>query len=462
MANVLCRNDREPLAGWSQQMSEILWFGKVSSSPRGRGQGWARCQHMGDTLMPTHRLHFCFLVSGPKMPVTSETHSSDISLMKVTDQKFRKIYRPDFAAQTSESDHLANEGFPNEAFAPAPPYLAIAANPPHRIDRTVWQRRQLLWIGTVTFAIQLPWSSLFQRFVGPVAVVVFEPGRGAMLLSPPAPGSRTYRFPFHHPVELFVGSIVLRMCWARKLHPYAQPRPPNAQPRKPRRPVRSKGPAIVHADNLRQPVALKKPCKHALNRSPMLGPKQPHGQPITAEQIPHRQRFAPLSIASVKPAFEIHSPNVVGTSGAGQRPVRAHAGCGPTPARRGRQVQPFEAPGYRSHARSQAPTLPQLHPQLLGSPIRMLAPPILDSFALPLLQLARHSLGSARTVVQSPLPALQKTLLPLVGRLAAHAENTTAGSHRLFLPEQHHHQTSSLPYYRSIVPRHDRRKPPVL
>src|SRR5579862_1158201 len=93
--------------------------------------GCARCQHMGDTLMPTHRLHFHFSMGGLPMLVTNRPHRSSISLMKLTDQEFGIIDRPDSPPQTPQRNHLSDESFPYETFAPCPAYLPVAANPPH-------------------------------------------------------------------------------------------------------------------------------------------------------------------------------------------------------------------------------------------------------------------------------------------------------------------------------------------
>jgi hypothetical protein len=422
----------------------------------------ARCQHMGDTLMPTHRLHFCFLMSGPWMPVKSWTHSSGVSLMKMADQEFGKIDRPNSSPQTPEGYCLSDESFPHKTFAPGPTNLSIAANPPALIARPISQHGQPPRKPPPTLAIQLPRSSLTQCFVGSGSIVVLEPGRSPMLLPSPAPGSRAYGFPFQYSVKLFVGSVVLRMRWPRELHSYAQSRPPNAQSRKPRWTLRCEGSAIVHANDLRPSIRLKKPCKHSLNRPPMLGRKQPHYQPVTAEQIPHGQRFAPFSVSGAEPAFEIHRPNLIGASSHCQRPMLAHTGFGRTPTRCGHEVQSFEPPSYRSQTRCLAPAQLQLCSKLLGPPVRVLLAPKLDPVDTLPFQPTRHPLGPARAIAQRPLPALQETLLPFVYRLAADAENTAPISQRLFFLEQHQHQASSLPNNRSSVPRHDRRKPPVL
>src|SRR5579863_2662579 len=272
-----------------------------------------------------------------------------------------------------------------------------------------------------------------------------QPTRRPMLLPLTRPGGWLCRFSFHHPMKLFVRPIVLRAAWSRKLHADSQPYPPDTQPRKPGRPGRGKGSSIVHSNDFWHPSFAEKPHKRCLHRPPLLRGQHSGHEPITAEQIPHRQRFAPLPIARTEPALEIHAPDLVG-------PVRHRQGRIPSCARLAgaapsslHQSQALQPTGNRSLDRG-TPTLPtKAGMQLLGTPMRMFPAPLPDPLDPVASQTARHSMWPARPVAQPPPSAVHKPTSPFVNGLATDTGNPAALSHRHFLPEQGLHQPPTLP-----------------
>ena len=55
----------------------------------------ARCQHMGDTLMPTHRLHFWFFSGSMTMLIKCRTHGARLPFVQMPDEQMRKPDRID-------------------------------------------------------------------------------------------------------------------------------------------------------------------------------------------------------------------------------------------------------------------------------------------------------------------------------------------------------------------------------
>src|SRR5579863_1348953 len=94
---------------------------------------------MGDSLMPTHGLHFRSLERTATMPIMRWTHGSLVALVQVSDQQLREIDCIHFLMKKAQSDLLAHEGLANKTFATSPPDLSIAANAPHHVSRPIFQ-----------------------------------------------------------------------------------------------------------------------------------------------------------------------------------------------------------------------------------------------------------------------------------------------------------------------------------
>src|SRR5260370_39891680 len=100
------------------------------------------------------------------------------------------------------------------------------------------------------------------------------------------------------------------------------------------------------------PVLRKRREKHPPNPLPTLIPQQSDDQQITAEQIPHRQGFHPLTILSAKPTLEIHGPHVIASASLGQSASTQLRPSGRTPARPTRQLHSLQPLAHRSRRRS--------------------------------------------------------------------------------------------------------------
>ena len=144
------------------------------------------------------------------------------------------------------------------------------------------------------------------------SIVAAYPTIGSPLLGSHGTRGRSRQISFQFPVHLLVRSILFRMARRNKFHLDSQRRPPGAQTCKPRRPARSKGAAIVHANNPGQTKALEQLHKDCTRTPPLLVGQQSLRQKIPTEQIPHGQGLDPLPIRRSEPAFEIGRPYLIG------------------------------------------------------------------------------------------------------------------------------------------------------
>ena len=413
---------------------------------------------MGNKLMPTHRLHFSIFDGAATMPVFDRTHPASVASVQSANQSLSKIDRHNRTPFGLQSHPLANERFPYEPLPPAPLDLPVAAHSPHGPAGRIGQLGQSPGIFSPTDPIPAPGRLLSQRLVRTFLVVAPQPHRDPMLLALPGPRHGAQRFPFEHPMKLFVRAVVLGMSGPGELHRDPQPPPPHAQTRKSRRPGRGKGSAIVHADDLRQPALPKQPRKHgARTRPPLIG-QQPRRQAISAAQVPHRQRLAALTIARAKPALEIHRPHLVGSLSQRQRRMQPHSAFAGSSPGLARQLEPTEPAAHRPQRRHTPALTPKPDLNFLWSPVGMLFARPSDARDRHRLQPARHLVRSPLSVAQSAAATLGETRPPFVGRLAAHAKKTTPLTDRLFVPEQCLDQAPPLPNNRMLFPRHDRSK----
>src|SRR5579862_5089129 len=110
---------------------------------------------MGDSLMPTHRLHFRFFGGMATVPVMYGTHRSQIALVQVADQQSRETDGIHSWTNGAQADLLTDEVLADKTSAASPPNLSIAANPPHRIVGAIFQVGQTLWKLPPALAIPL-------------------------------------------------------------------------------------------------------------------------------------------------------------------------------------------------------------------------------------------------------------------------------------------------------------------
>ena len=396
------------------------------------------------------------------MRIECWSHRSDISLVQVTDQQFCKINRVNSWANASQSDPLTNEGLSDESPATAPPNFSVASDAPHHTTAAIVYLRQGFWKSPWTFSIQLAGCHLSQGLVGTHLIVALQPDCRAMLLPSSRPSCGSGRFSLQDPMKLFVRSIVLRTTGPCKFHSYTQPHPPGTQTRKACGAFGCKRTSVVDPNHFRQSLTLEKSSKDGLDGLPMLADQYSSQQTVTTVQIPNGQRFATLSIASAEPTFEVHCPNVIGSPRYRQDRMLPHAGLARSPWHPTSKAQSLEPASNGSCARGTQLLLLKPRTDFLGSPIRMFFAHVADTLDPLVCHSCRHSLWASGSVLQCPTSALSKARLPFVSRFAADAQKTAYLKQGLFVPEQCLDQAPPLPNNRLNLPRHARRKPPLL
>lgn len=247
--------------------------------------------------------------------------------------------------------------------------------------------------------------------------------------------------------------VLLRFAGLDPLMPDSQPFPPDRQLRQPARRRRHKRRAVVAADRPRHPALAKGRFQH--RPRPLLVDTRHRRQPhqIAAGGVGHRQRFASLAVARLKPALVVDRPDVVRLLG-----MRQRFGGRRNPAR------PFPFPVHQPFAPQQLPNrtqrrrpglgFPQFPPQLLRPPTGML--PALfqqlfpDSFVPGMGPVLRcmtpvgHRLDAPRFV----------PLQPLVSRLAGNPIAPVRLRHR-HLPALHlQHELRSFFHSTALFPGH--------
>ncbi len=308
----------------------------------------------------------------------------------------------------------------------------------------------------------LPRCPLAQRLVRPLQIVIAAPTLQPALLRPCGARNRPRRLGLQLPVHLFVGAIVLRMCWSNKFHLDSQTGPPGTQARQARRPGRSKRPSIVHSNDLGHSIPSKMPDKHSFYSPPLLVGHNSYPQKIAAEQISCGQRFDSTAIGSAPPPFEIHCPHRIDSLGYGQLPALDHRPFGRTSAPFFADVpvpQPASHRSHRGHTLARM-KLSQTGTDFLAAPSPVSPPHCFDALA----PKRRHSPGrmtrTPRSISQAASTSLHKPRLPLVSRLATHAKKPAQFLNRLLGLQKLFHQAQTPLGQRNNFPRHDLPKAP--
>ena len=417
---------------------------------------------MGDTLMTTHRLHFQFLRGAAAMLIKNWAHCTDVLQVQMSDQQIGKSDSVNTRLEWFEPDELTNEGFADKALASSPSDFPVAAYPANLITRSIMYFGQARRELSPAFAVPFGRQGLSQCFVRTFVIVAPQPTCAAVLLAAPCVSSGLGGFSFQDPMKLFVRSILLWTGRPDQFDADAQPDPPGAQLRKPCRALRGKGTAIVDPNDLRQASSSKKSCKNRFDRRQVLRGQQLHQQTITTEQIAHCQRLAPLAIACAKPALEIDRPDMVGPARRCQCRIKANPSFARASTLGMAQFQAPEPAANGSFAGRQPASSLKMRPHFLRPPRGVLSADLTNPFDPNPFQLTRALSRTSAAILQGPPSLGQKTSLPLVRGFATDAKNPTAPFDRLFVSEQHLHQTPPLPNYRWNFPRHSRRKTPLL
>ena len=301
---------------------------------------------------------------------------------------------------------------------------------------------------------------MVQGFVRSLVIVASQPAGEAMLLASTGVGGGLSRFSFHHPVKLFVGAIVLWTSWPCKFHPDAQTYPPCAQLRKARWSSRSEGAAVVDPNHLRPAITSKKPRKSSFDRRAMLAGQHLRQQTITTEQIAHGQGLATLALARPEPPFEIHRPNMVGSSCPRPSGMETNTGFARPTGQGAGQLQTCK-PAANGSRTGWMPPLPlKPCPHLLRAPRRVTASQLPYALHPSRRQLSGHMARTPAAILQRRMPPFgHKARFPFICGFAADTKMSAPISYRLFVPEQRLDQTTPLPNWSLYLPRHDPRNP---
>ncbi len=236
---------------------------------------------MGDTMRPRHRLHFLFFDAFGEACVLKDSWSQTtvIECAQLSEQYPLKVNKPDSFGLASESDPITHKSFADEAQLSLPADLSVAAHPTNCPAGRIFPTASWDPVFGRTAPILSAGCPLAQRLVRPLQIVIAAPTLQPALLRPWGARNRPGRFGLQLPVHLFVGAIVLRMCWSNKFHLDSQTGPPGTQARQARRPGRSKRPSIVHSNDLGHSIPSKKPDKHSFllatisGRAKLVSPK---------------------------------------------------------------------------------------------------------------------------------------------------------------------------------------------
>jgi hypothetical protein len=359
------------------------------------------------------------------------THSTWIRFQQFADQKIRKINHAFFVADQFDPHRVADECFAHKPLASAPFDLPVASHTAHDQATGIAQQHIPLWRTFRT--INLPWRPLPQPFVGSNLIVSLYPTVRPPLLSSQVTRSRSRRLGLQYSMHLFVRPVLLRMPRGREFDANPQSRPPSAQSRKPRRPSRSKGGTIVHADDLGISLLPKQTQKNSPDWSPALIFQQAYAQQISTELIPHSQRFHSLAILSPEPTFEVHRPHVVAPRRHRQCFAAQLRAAPRSPAARAIQFQPLEPLANRPRTGG---LLPRIFSAQSGCKLPAAPTPMSSAQAANPLQpfwgsSLRRTLGTTGSLAQPARSLPLESGLPFVAALATQSEQPAQLRHAL-------------------------------
>jgi hypothetical protein len=385
--------------------------------------------------------------------ILGRSHAARVRIPKLANQQAGKtsgIYSP---APEPQTNRISDEGFANKSFAPPPFDLPVA---PYSAHFPLFRIHQHYLPGLRRpAAINLRGHPLSQSFVGPNPVVNRSPSVGAPLLSARMLRSRSGRLGLEDSMHLLVPAVLFWVSWSDKFDANSQSRPPRAQARKPKRPWRSEGLTVVHSDDLRVTILSKQSNKNPFYRFPMLMLQQTNSQQQATEKIPDGQRFHPLSIPGPKPAFEIHSPNVVAPASRCQRhafELRTPASSALAPTQL-EHFQPFADRPRRRHTLS-GKFLAQSSRKLATAPTPMPPAHPPDAHQPSGRNASRRATWTPRPIPKTTKSLALETLLPFVAPLATDPKQTTQMRHALLGLQRQLHKLQPPNYREHFFERH--------
>jgi hypothetical protein len=387
--------------------------------------------------------------------VLGRPHALCVRVPKLANQQASKTNDISSSVLQLQADRISDECLADKPFAPTPFDLPVAPHtaylPPTRIFQDdLPELRRLLR------TVNLCWHPLSQSFVWSNLVVNSNPSVGAPLLSSRMSRSRLCRLGLEDPMHLLVSAVLFWMPWSDKFHADSQRRPPRAQARKPKRPGRSEGRTIVHPDDFGVTIVSKQSKKNAFDHHPMRMLEQANGQQVTTEKIPHGQRIHWLPIAGSKPAFEIHSPNLVASASHRQRTwleLRTPPATSvPTPAQF-HHLQPLADRPSRWHTLS-GKFLAQSSRKLATAPTPIPSPRPPNAHQPFGRNLSWRALWASGPIPKAAKPLSLETLLPFVASLATDPKQPTQLRHVLLGLQSQLHKMQPPNYRRHFLERH--------
>jgi hypothetical protein len=257
-------------------------------------------------------------------------------------------------------------------------------------------------------------------------------------------------------MHLFVPTILFWMSWSDKFHADSQSRPPRAQTRKPQRSGRAEGRSIVHPDDFGVTIVSKQSKKNAFYYHPMRMLEHSNAQQVTTEKIPHSQRIYRLAIAGPKPAFEIHSPNLIAPASHRQRPWLELGAPSATSARAPTQFHQLQPLADRPSCRHMLSRkfLAQSSRKLATAPTPMPSPHPPNAHQPFGRNLSWRALWPSRPIPKAGKSLSLETLLPFVASLATDPKQPTQLRHVLLGLQSQLHKTQPPNYRRHFSERH--------
>src|ERR1700722_17299404 len=121
------------------------------------------------------------------------------------------------------------------------------------------------------------------------------------------------RFGFESSMHALVASVFLRLSRLDQLRQDAEAYPPSREARQSGERIRSKGHAIVGANELRQPELVEESSKHGLCTIHCSAIESLASEQIAAVAVGDREWIAVATVAHAELSFEIGAPNMIGS-----------------------------------------------------------------------------------------------------------------------------------------------------
>lgn len=222
-----------------------------------------------------------------------------------------EVAGPDPVAHLLEAHVLPHEEQTHKNFPVVPLDGSVPGYPPDLEVPGVLRGGQVLWKGLLRRLVDRGRGLLLERFMGPLVIVdPPEPIEGP-LLGPHRFLGRTGGPGLQRTVHPFVASVLLRLAGLDPLRDDPQLDPPDRELRDPLERVGGKGPSVVRADPVREPVALEESLEPADRQVLGGAPEALAVEKKSAVPVLYRERIADPSVPGSKLALEVGRPHRV-------------------------------------------------------------------------------------------------------------------------------------------------------